>query len=282
VVECVYLFSQILTTVGYGDIVPARPRAQVFVAVYVVFTLMIIANIFSSVVAILRRHVEEYAAHLREAVSALQTEVETAQPAERLSARSQVSKEIVQERMPALPWKSLGQSFLFFLSWCVLGVVFFMNYPGEGRSMTDAIYMSVITLSTVGFGAYTPLTEAGKVFGAFWMLFGSSSLVALVGSFTELVAAMRTREHYLKVYSELDKSERYRGLPERIDLHDFMRFAMVYQNLAEEDTLELIDKTFNELGPSSDGQLGREDVASMLTKLREASPAAPLEPEMQT
>jgi len=36
-VECVYLMSQILTTVGYGDITPSTQRSQAVVAVYVIF-----------------------------------------------------------------------------------------------------------------------------------------------------------------------------------------------------------------------------------------------------
>merc|ERR1719507_925968 len=48
-VECVYLMSQVLTTVGYGDITPAKPRAQVFVALYVLFSLLLIANTVSEV-----------------------------------------------------------------------------------------------------------------------------------------------------------------------------------------------------------------------------------------
>jgi len=48
-VECVYLMAQVLTTVGYGDITPAKPRAQVFVALYVLFSLLLIANTVSEV-----------------------------------------------------------------------------------------------------------------------------------------------------------------------------------------------------------------------------------------
>jgi len=48
-VECVYLMAQVLTTVGYGDITPAKPRAQVFVALYVLFSLLLIANTVSDI-----------------------------------------------------------------------------------------------------------------------------------------------------------------------------------------------------------------------------------------
>merc|ERR1719221_1792560 len=57
-----------------------------------------------------------------------------------------------------------------FLVLVALGVLFYHLYPGEEKTVFNAVYMSVITLSTVGFGVVTPQTEAGKVFGAFWML----------------------------------------------------------------------------------------------------------------
>merc|ERR1712125_182797 len=31
IIECIYFLAQILTTVGYGDVTPAKPRGQVFV-----------------------------------------------------------------------------------------------------------------------------------------------------------------------------------------------------------------------------------------------------------
>ena len=39
-VETIYLLSQIITTVGYGDITPSRMRGQIFVALYVFFAII--------------------------------------------------------------------------------------------------------------------------------------------------------------------------------------------------------------------------------------------------
>merc|ERR550537_1580352 len=46
-VEAFYLFAQIITTVGYGDITPAYTRGQVFVGIFVFFSLVLIAGMVS-------------------------------------------------------------------------------------------------------------------------------------------------------------------------------------------------------------------------------------------
>merc|ERR1719420_1310827 len=76
------------------------------------------------------------------------------------------------------------------------GGLFWHFFPGEGKTWLQAIYMSIITLSTVGFGAFTATTEGGKVFGAFWMIFGVAALVSFVSTFTELMLKVKEREKF--------------------------------------------------------------------------------------
>mmetsp|Transcript_43139 Transcript_43139/g.134814 ORF Transcript_43139/g.134814 Transcript_43139/m.134814 type:complete len:397 (+) Transcript_43139:1-1191(+) len=275
IVECVYLFTQMLTTVGYGDIVPARPRAQVFVGLYVLFFLMIIANVLSDISCRVAEHTEDFYKKMRVSASQLlltlrETENDESVPT---TSRTQAKETLIKARIPALPWTGFVKHLLSFSLWCAMGIVFFTRYPGEGRTTSEAIYMSIVTLSTVGFGVYTPLTEAGKVFGSFWMLFGSGTLVALVGSFTELVEGVRVREKFFKEFrrEELQMNEAFQKLPERCDLHDFMRFAMLYSDFVEERKLDMIQDTFYTLGPGENEKLDKEAVVALLEKLDQST-----------
>ncbi|MDH3603590.1 MAG: NAD-binding protein [Candidatus Tectomicrobia bacterium] len=54
----------------------------------------------------------------------------------------------------------------------------------EGYSLLDAVYMTVITLSTVGFREVVPLSAAGKVLTIFLIVFGFGLVVTIVGSWT--------------------------------------------------------------------------------------------------
>ncbi len=65
----------------------------------------------------------------------------------------------------------------------------------EGWAVVDAFYFSVITLTTVGFGDFTPETSLGKVFTAFYVLSGIGVIVAFINALGER-RLQRSRRHH--------------------------------------------------------------------------------------
>lgn len=61
----------------------------------------------------------------------------------------------------------------------------------EGMTTVDAAYMAVITLSTVGFGEITPLSEAGRIF-TIGLIMGGAGLAAY--AFTNVATFMMSGE----------------------------------------------------------------------------------------
>jgi voltage-gated potassium channel Kch len=61
------------------------------------------------------------------------------------------------------------------------GVVM-MHYL-EDLSFIDALYFSVVSLTTVGYGDFTPQTTGGKLFVIFYLIIG----IAIVGSLINLI-----------------------------------------------------------------------------------------------
>ncbi len=59
-----------------------------------------------------------------------------------------------------------------------IGTVFYRFI--EDLNWVDSVYFSVITLTTVGYGDFSPVTTAGKVFTMFYVLVGIGIFVALV------------------------------------------------------------------------------------------------------
>lgn len=78
------------------------------------------------------------------------------------------------------------------LSVTLIGIAGFVLI--EGYSLLDAVYMTVITLSTVGFREVVPLTPAGKVLTIFLIMFGFGLVVTIVGSWTRGLLEGELRE----------------------------------------------------------------------------------------
>src|SRR5579862_8162030 len=83
----------------------------------------------------------------------------------------------------------------------------------EGYPWPDAFYMTLITITTVGYQELHPLSPQGRLFNSFLILFGVSAMFFSVGAITQTVielelhdlfgkrrrkrAIMRLRDHYL-------------------------------------------------------------------------------------
>ncbi len=50
----------------------------------------------------------------------------------------------------------------------------------EGWSWIDSVYFSVITLTTVGYGDFSPQTDAGKIFTIFYIIIGIGIILSFV------------------------------------------------------------------------------------------------------
>merc|ERR1740121_918254 len=198
--EAVYLVAQIVTTVGYGDITPAHPYGQVFVGFFVFLAIMLAGQMISELtqlyeerIGVLLRRASQAMEVLSESVS-----VKLASFRSRGDVQAEARKADEKERRhrhavwaAAVPMMHSAIAFSFF---AIVGATFFVMFPGENKTPLQAVYMSLITLSTVGFGAFTPNTHGGMVFSAFWMLFGVASLASLVSSRAAFALALRRYE----------------------------------------------------------------------------------------
>lgn len=74
----------------------------------------------------------------------------------------------------------------------VIGSVFYWRV--EGWSYIDALYFSVVTLTTVGYGDFTPSTTAGKIFTIFYIVIGLGIIAAFLSAFaTSSIDVLRKR-----------------------------------------------------------------------------------------
>lgn len=85
--------------------------------------------------------------------------------------------------------KAIMLAVLFIL---MIGTVFYHNI--EGMTYLDALYFSVMTLATVGYGDLSPHTALGKLFSIVYVLVGVGIITALIANFNRALVEYHQRK----------------------------------------------------------------------------------------
>ena len=90
------------------------------------------------------------------------------------------------------------------LSGGTVGFMWIEHFPAF-----DAFYMTLTTVTTVGYGEIRPLSQAGRVFNSFLILFGVTTIFLAVGAMTQTVIELELNQFFGKrrVRSMIDKLE---------------------------------------------------------------------------
>ena len=80
-----------------------------------------------------------------------------------------------------------------------IGTIGFYSIGGEEWSIIDSLYMTLITLSTVGFSEVHPLDESGRIWAMILIIFGVSGFAYVISQFgTELLEFGQYRSRKMK------------------------------------------------------------------------------------
>jgi len=246
--EAVYLCAQIVTTVGYGDLTPAHPAGEVFVMIYMVVAVGLLAGLLTQMLEVF--DVDQVWAQFYAFIPVWfakhppQEETE----AERHKSPKQKEEDLHTERQDLL-----RQALISVLAHIAVGCFFFSLYPGEDKSWRQVVYMSTVTFTTIGFGVYHPKTQAGYLFGAFWMISGVSSMANLIFSIRKYIFQSR------KLEADLRKSRMIEALDMNKDGHvdkiEFLRIMLVSNGACSANDIDDVLATFDELDTEGNGKL---------------------------
>ena len=93
-------------------------------------------------------------------------------------------------------YRYLTAAIVFVLTYFLLLVLLVIcerGYPDSHiRTLADAFWFSLVTLSTVGYGDLTPVSPMGHVIGGIFLIMSMGLLVALVGSCRNRIRWLRT------------------------------------------------------------------------------------------
>lgn len=251
IIECCYFMTQVITTVGYGDITPVFPRGQIFVGIYVLISFFVIALLISEMQTIVVQKVTLYKDILKTKVGKVRSEESKALRAVEFKPEQ---PSLVNLAAPAILFALIA------LAW----IVFFHFYPGEEKLWTEACYMVLITLTTVGFGAVTPVTEGGMLFSAFFMFIGTAALVSTVTNFSTYTLQRTAWEEWDPKQFKRDLKALRVNLAEDGELSelDFVTFALVQKHLVSKEQMDSIKAAYAAIKPAEGSKIDIEHVAT--------------------
>src|SRR5580700_427849 len=103
-----------------------------------------------------------------------------------------------------------------------LGFVLIEHYP-----LFDAFYMTLTTVTTVGYGEIHTLSHAGRVFNSFLILFGVVIMLLAIGGMTQTVIELELNQFFGK--------RRVKNMIEKLEGHIILcGFGRVGHGAAEE------------------------------------------------
>mmetsp|Transcript_13504 Transcript_13504/g.29638 ORF Transcript_13504/g.29638 Transcript_13504/m.29638 type:complete len:348 (-) Transcript_13504:265-1308(-) len=264
--DCLYFSIVVVTTVGYGDFLPSTDGAKILTVLFIFFSLSSIAY----------------------AITVIQDElVKRAYDRLQLEAAADGLLEIASQKTRRQ--RRVALSVGFFSSLVLTGTVFYAyNTPWEelaeeeevGDRWVNGLYLTVITMTSVGFGDLVPVTDQGKAFSCLLMLSGIPACLAVLRSVSEAVLGSAHDEVRLQLVHDLSP-EKFQTIeifvtamhrrnlghcmmsPEgKVSRFDYLCFVLVRNGVISLDNIENAMLNFDELDKSQTGFIGGEDVAS--------------------
>jgi len=260
VCQSLYLMSQIITTVGYGDYTPETSTGRLFLIFHILFAGLLITGMFTQAVD---WFVAQHAASAGQLVNGF------------LENDGDSEQTWLEFLFPVIV------AGLFFLVAILIWTLFFVYFCDvfhtdvdiktdglhecEDQTFISAFYMAVVTMTTVGFGDITPRTAIGEAFCAFFSLVGIVTYINLVGAVTETV--LKVREQYrieqlsLQEFAEADAND-----DEKVDLFEFTRYILMKFKIVDPAVFSEVERNFRALDTDGSGYLDHQDLQHLVDK----------------
>eukprot|EP00931_Biecheleriopsis_adriatica_P059776 TRINITY_DN3582_c0_g1_i1.p1 TRINITY_DN3582_c0_g1~~TRINITY_DN3582_c0_g1_i1.p1 ORF type:complete len:401 (-),score=50.68 TRINITY_DN3582_c0_g1_i1:44-1246(-) len=266
--ESVYLMTQIVLTIGYGDVVPVG-SGRLFMAVFVLVSTLMVADILLGFV---RLALKRFEAVVRMIVFNLQALVSTSELKEDasklwwLGCKPQVTKRV--NHVLAAMGSFAGMCFLWSL-------IYVEILPHEQYSWKDAFYNAVITFTTVGFGALTVNTPLGQVLACPLMLFGVASMAYLVFAVSRLMDTLEQSETWCENKSREHLEKNVKHMMEEFRMDDdaevsqaeFLVLGLLQGGIVNKEHLSRINAIYASLKSPVTGKLSKEQLFTGHTTL---------------
>lgn len=250
-----YVVVQIVTTIGYGDI-GVNSNMHWFMTFYILFGLCVAASAINDVFS---RFLEKSQEKLRLRMKELETTLRKGKDENKIQGTHHELNEMLAA-LAILTVFVLGGAIFYMLyesCTCSYGVSAVAGCTedsedvcvatgGIQKDFARSVYMSVITLTTVGFGDFTPKSQGGRVFGLFWMIAGVLAFGNFVTAFGAWIDATFKKDHSSafgrEIFESIDKDGN--GFLNR---SEFMAWMLIKEGIVAPDQIEHFSGLFDAL-----------------------------------
>lgn len=219
-VDALYFVTVTLTTVGYGDLLPTTDGAKVVTILFVLVGMFLVASALGIVCGFI---------------------------IEKLEALDDNEVEEEQDWLPE-PWNTFVYAGTLLGGSVAVGTIFYAAAESDDFDFIDALYMAVITATTVGYGDFSPQSDAGRIFACFWILGAVVCTGKAIGDVADVYAKLtkaRMEERRLKRNVTIADLNEYGGDDGRLDKEEFAICKLIAMSKVTRQDVRLCYDQFN-------------------------------------
>jgi potassium channel subfamily K, other eukaryote len=284
VVNACYFSVVSWSTVGYGDLGPSTPASKLFTCIYGLGGVCLLGAAISSLGSRLVNAEIEAIKGAERASRRRLLKVLDAMPGGVVPNKQQLDQEESgqpnRKESTNAPWwtKKLlqtAQSLIPAFTVLITGGLIMGRL--EGWHWTDALYFSVITAGTLGFGDFSPRTRAGRIWAIPFIPFAVAAAGEVIGNIASFLSERRAKQVYDRIlHRELTMDyllQMDANGDGKVTREEFTYGMLVELKIVDADQLEQLNQQFDRLDITKSGTLEKEDLklAAELNLIREFS-----------
>jgi potassium channel subfamily K len=285
----IYVVTQIVTTVGYGDLTVTDDRSRLFMAFFVLVMIVFAASVVNDIATLL---IDREHKAIRHALKKAEAQLGDGEPPQDYYEKA---------RMHTL--NSLLISIASFVATAAFSTIFYATYEscscsygvtaksmavnctdawtdprynckdivpgtdetyGATKNWIEAFYMSIITMTTVGFGDFSPKSKAGRWVGIVWMVFGAlvtGNMVTSIAAFmNEAISNKKKKMRLTKdLFKQIDTDNT--GF---LSKANFMEYMLLKEGKVEMEDIVHINNMFKHLDKDGNGRVTVDEISHKL------------------
>lgn len=263
--DCAYFCIVTTTTVGYGDITPQSKFAKIYVIYYVIVSIGLISTMLAHLIGLLIDQQEEMLLAAithdddgdeQQGSSGNETRLDVGgfSPEEQIITATQ--------RLDKSDWYNLIMACCSLLVILLIGfAVFFWM---EGLSVVDALYTTIISATTVGFGDFEPTHNTTKTIMTVWLCFSTIAVGKVIADFTDASVKAKQRDvsrRLLTASMDIGSIKSFdKDQSGAVDKCEFLAEMLVRSGKVEREDVDTILLRFEQLDKDNNGEISVADI----------------------